>query len=253
MKEFIEKISREAGKLALGFYTQNFTVSNKTDRLDLLTSADVAVSEFLVSAIHKEYPSHHIHSEEMEVDINPGADYEWVIDPIDGTWNFANHIPIWGSLIAVINKGETTYAGIYFPIDDFFYWAEKDAGAFCNGNPIRVSAHAELKTAVGSASASSKFNRGEAISLLWKKLYDHKARIRNHGCMYGTALVANGVMDFFITNSGKDHDYLVPALLVREAGGIVTDTLGNEWQRGMEDIVIASPKIHQELMKLLAV
>ena len=251
MKEFIEKISREAGKLALGFYTQNFTVSNKTDRLDLLTSADVAVSEFLVDAIHVKFPDHHIHSEEMAVDINPGAEYEWVIDPIDGTWNFANHIPIWGSLIALEYKGETKYAGMYFPIDDFFFWAEKDQGAFCNGNPIKVSSHVELQAAVGTNSTSSQYARAEAISLLWKKLYDRKARIRNHGCMYGTALVANGRMDFFITNIGKDHDYLAPALLVREAGGIVSNTLGQEWKRGMEDFMIANPAIHKQLMELL--
>lgn len=251
MKEFIEKISREAGKLALGIYTQNFTVSNKTDRLDLLTSADVAVSEFLVEAIHSKFPEHHIHSEEMEVDINPGAEYEWVIDPIDGTWNFANHIPIWGSLIAVIHKGETKYAAAYFPVDDMFYWAEKGQGAFCNGNPIKVSGHAELKAAVGSTSASSQFKRGEEISLLWKKLYDRKARIRNFACMYTAVLVASGSTEFYITNIGKDHDYPAPVLLALEAGGIVTDTLGNEWQRGMEDIIIASPSIHKQLLELL--
>lgn len=251
MKEFIEKISREAGKLALGYYTQNFTVTNKTDRLDLLTSADVAVSEFLVETIHKKFPDHHIHSEEMAIDINPGAEYEWVIDPIDGTWNFANHIPLWGSLIAVQYQGETKYAGMYFPIDDFFYWAEKGQGAFGNGNPIKISEHVELAAAVGSVSSSSQHAQAEVISLLWKKLYDRQARFRNHGCMYSTALVANGVMDFFITNIGKDHDYLAPALLVREAGGMVTDTLGNEWKRGMEDIVIASPSIHKQLLELL--
>ncbi len=251
MKEFIEQISREAGKIALDFYTQNFTVSNKTDRLDLLTSADVAVSEFLVAKIHENFPDHHIHSEEMVDDINPGAEYEWVIDPIDGTWNFANHIPIWGSLIAVNKNGETIYAAMYFPLDDSFYWAEKGKGAFCNGSPLKISDHAELKASVGSVSSSSKFKNGEEISLLWKKLYDSEARIRNFACMYTAVLVGSGNLEFYITNVGKVHDYLAPVLLAREAGALVTNSFGQEWERSMEDIVIATPKIHQQLMAFL--
>lgn len=250
MKEFIEQISRESMTLALEYYHQGFTVANKTSLLDLVTNADVAVSEFLVKAIQTKFPDHHIHSEEMAIDVNPGAEYEWVIDPIDGTWNFANHIPLWGSLIAFLHNGETKYAAAYFPIDDWFYWAEKGQGAFCNNKVIHVSDRSELDSSVGTVSASAKNNQGEEISLLWKKLYDQKSRMRNHGCMYSAVLVAGGALDYFITNIGKDHDYLVPDLLAREAGGLVTNTLGENWQRGMEDIVIANPAIHGKLLKL---
>lgn len=251
MKEFIERISRESMALALDYYHQGFIVANKSDRLDLVTNADIAVSKFLVSAIQAEFPGHHIHSEEMDTDINSGAEYEWVIDPIDGTWNFANHIPTWGSLVAVLHNGVTIHAAAYFPVDNMFYYAGLGQGAECNGLAIKVSEHARLETSTGSLSAGNQNTRGEELSLLWKKLYDRQARQRNWACMYGAVLAASGHVDFFITNMGKDHDYLVPDLLAREAGGVVTNTSGVPWQRGMQDIVIANPGIHGELLQLI--
>ena len=253
MQEFIDKIIIEAGALAMVYYEKGVTSSVKTGHHDLLTEADTVVSNFLVDKIHAEFPDHHIYSEEMAVDINPGAEYEWVIDPIDGTWSFANHVPVWGSLIAVQERGETKYAAAYFPIDDFFYLAQKGQGAFCNGNRIAVSTHPTLELAACSVSVGQTNAASEKLAQLWTKLYEKRARFRNYACMYGAVMAASEKLDLFVTNMGKDHDYLTPALIGREAGAMVTNAKGEEWQRGMEDFMIASPAIHFELMKLLAV
>ena len=250
MQEFLNEISRQAGALAMQFYKRGVSYSTKTNRLDLLTEADVAVSKFLVEAIHAKYPDHHIHSEEMTDDINTGAEYEWVIDPIDGTWNFANHIPIWGVLIAVMRNGATKYAATYFPIDDHLYIAEKGFGVFLIGEKIIVSDYDSLDRSVGHFFVNPERVGGQKLAALWPHLLNNNVRTRNYACMYGAVLVARGVHNFYISNGGVDHDHLAPVLICEEAGAVVTNSFGEPWKRGMKDMVIAGPQLHPKILEL---
>lgn len=252
MQAFIEKIIKEAGELGLAFYQKGVSSSMKTHAHDLLTEADTALSNFLVEKIHAEYPDHHIYSEEMATDINPGAEYEWVIDPIDGTWNFAQHIPIWGILIAVVERGVTKYAATYWPVDGHLYTAEKGKGAFLNGESIRVSSKKELTGSVGNTFSSLTQPHAAAISQLNQILFSKGAGIKNYSCMYNAMLVARGVLDFYVSNGGLDYDHLAPLLICEEAGAVVTDSYGQPWKRGVHNIAMANPVIHAELLTLLA-
>lgn len=251
MQEFIEKIIIEAGALAMVYYEKGVTSSVKTGHHDLLTVADTAVSTFLVDKIHAAYPDHHIYSEEMATDINPGAEYEWVIDPIDGTWNFANHIPTWGILIAVVERGVTKYAATYWPVDNHLYTAEKGKGAFLNGEPIRVSNVSDLALSAGNVFSKSTRPHAEALAVLTSKLYLMDARIKNYSCMYNAMLLARGVLDFYASNGGFDYDHLAPILICEEAGAIVTDSYGNPWHRNVYNMVIGNPHIHPKIISLL--
>src|SRR3989338_3959722 len=100
MQAYLRATIKEAGEIAKGFFRRGVTHRTKTNLGDLVTDADIAVSNFLLDAIHRQYPDHQIHTEEEGADINPGATYEWVIDPIDGTRNFAHGIPFWCVMVA---------------------------------------------------------------------------------------------------------------------------------------------------------
>ncbi|MDH3601024.1 MAG: inositol monophosphatase, partial [Candidatus Tectomicrobia bacterium] len=139
MDRFLQSIIRQAGAMALSFYHRGVTSSEKDNRGDLLTEADVEVSAFLVEAIHERYPQHHIASEELDEDINPGAPIKWVIDPIDGTRNFANAIPVWCTLIGVIRDGDLYLGAIYDAVHDTLFFAERGKGAYKNAQRIYVN------------------------------------------------------------------------------------------------------------------
>ena len=256
IRDFLEKIILEAGEIALDYFKKGVTYKTKSHLADLVTEADKGVSDFLIQKIQAMFPDHHIRSEELENDINPGADYEWVIDPIDGTRNFAMGIPMWCIIIAVVYRGETLYGAVYNPIAHELFLAEKGQGATLNKLPIKVSAKDDMYYACGSLSCVAEANEtyGSHVDR-FVKLYDnfnHKTVTWRHafGCMLATCYVATGGMDFFVQNAGLDHDFLGPVLIAREAGAVVTDSDGNEWQRGRQDIVIAPPALHPKIMEL---
>lgn len=241
--------------MAKDYFHKGVTYTTKSTLSDLLTEADIAVSDFLVNAIHKEYPGHHIASEELKEDVNPGADFEWVIDPIDGTYNFAHGIPMWCHLIAVMKDGEGYLGAAYNPIASELFFAEEGRGATLNGLPIRVNEKESLDYAVGSFSrAHVEGVYGACIERYRHALdrlnHETSAWMQHFGTVLGACYVASGSIDFFMQNSGLDHDYLAPVLMCREAGAIVTDSDGNPWKRGRQDIVIANPKLHPWLMEL---
>lgn len=256
MEDFLKQIIKEAGDLALDYFHKGVTFETKSHIADLVTVADLETSKFLVSAIHEKYPDHTVRSEELKEPINGGAQYEWVIDPIDGTRNFANGIPMWCIIIALVYNGETELGAVYNPVADELFFAKKNHGATLNGMPIKVSEKKDFDFATAQFSRISKmvgpygekieeFKRfGERINS------DTNIWVHNFGCILGMCFVASGGIDIFVNNAGLDHDYLAAVLIAREAGAVVTDSEGNEWLRGRQDIVGANPKLHSKVMEL---
>lgn len=252
MDEFLKCIIREAGGIAKEYFDKGVEHSTKRHIGDLLTAADIAVSDFLVGAINKKFPDHQIHSEEMKDDINPGAEYEWVIDPIDGTRNFAMGVPMWCQLVAVLKNGEPYLNAVYNPIVNELFFAEKGKGAELNGEKISVNGVASLDHAFGVLIRHYETTHTERYKQFVKRVTDDTTVwVHNYGTMLAAAFVAAGGVDFFVTNTGQDHDYLPVVLLCEEAGAVVTDSDGNPWKRGRHDIVIANPALHPKLLALL--
>lgn len=251
MNIFLKAIIQEAGRLAKEYFDAGVTHRSKTHLGDLVTDADIGVSNFLVSAIQKQYPDHHIHSEEMSEDINTGAEYEWVIDPIDGTRNFAFGIPMWCQLMAVMKDGEPYLAAVYNPNANELFFAEAGKGATMNGLPIRVNDTDSLDHGFAVVSRSWNDNPEGYARLMDRLTRQTNVWMHNFGTMLGVCFVASGGADFFAGNSGFDHDNLAPALLCAEAGALVTDSEGKPWRRGRSDLVIANPKLHPKVLELL--
>jgi len=253
MQKFLKKTIKEAGNIAVEYFRQGVAHRIKANLGDLVTDADIAVSNFLISKIHEEFPDHGIHTEEEGDDINPGAQYEWVIDPIDGTRNFAMGISFWCVMVAVLKDKELYISAIYNPLADELFFAEKGSGAFMNGEQIFVNKVDSLDHGFGVAIRADNTQKEEEFKKVLSKLNtDTDAWLHAFGTMLPACHLANGGIDFFVNNSGFDHDYLAAALICREAGAIVTDSDGNEWTRYRRDILIANPNLHPKLLELFS-
>ncbi|MGB5528352.1 MAG: inositol monophosphatase family protein, partial [Ignavibacteriaceae bacterium] len=146
MIEDIIKISREAGELIKNAFGKTHSVEFKTNELNLVTETDKASEKLITDFIRKRYPSHGILAEEGS-EMNPAkgeAEYLWVIDPLDGTTNFAHGLPIFSVSIGLQKNGETIAGVVYDMMRNVIYSAEKGSGSFENGKRISVSKNENL-------------------------------------------------------------------------------------------------------------
>lgn len=244
--------------MAKGYFDAGVEHTTKSNPGDFVTEADIAVSNFIIGRIQKAYPDHHIHSEEMKEDINPGAEYEWTIDPIDGTRNFASGVPVWCTMIALLKNGETMMGAVYSPIMNELFFAEKGKGAYLNDKKISMTARPDLRYATASISRMGEANPIYGMEIeRYKHFYTRIVQetsvwIHQFGTMLSCCMVARGGFDFFVNNAGQDYDYLPGLLICQEAGALVTDSDGNPWKRGRQDVVIANPVLHKEVMKFFS-
>lgn len=256
MQDFLNQIIREAGAIGKEYFARGVTRTIKSLPHDFVTEADVAVNEFLVNVINTKYPTHRIKSEEMEeVNATGDGEYEWVIDPIDGTYCFANGIPYWAVMIAIMKKGEPYLAAVYFPVTEQLFIAEKGHGAFLNGKQIHVSntdaidfSHGLVYRCVPGGPYGEYFERFRVAIANISLRTD--ASMVNFASAASWCYIATGAMDFALANGGLDWDRLPVDLIMREAGAIVTDSDGNPWQRGRQDCVAANPNLHAKVMEL---
>jgi len=147
LKQFLKDIITQAGAIALEYRknVHSLTIDEKQSK-ELVCEADRVIDQFLIAEINKRYPDHAILTEESgEI---PGADYRWVIDPIDGTTAFLHEMPFFSISVAVEKAGQTILAAVNAPVLDELFEAEKNHGASLNGVPIKVSRRSKLRESV---------------------------------------------------------------------------------------------------------
>ncbi|OGH58808.1 MAG: hypothetical protein A2725_03600 [Candidatus Magasanikbacteria bacterium RIFCSPHIGHO2_01_FULL_33_34] len=251
MQDFLKETIREAGGIAKEYFYQGVVHRMKTSLGDLVTDADIAVSNFLIEKIHEKYPDHQIHTEEEGDDINPGAQYEWVLDPIDGTRNFAMGISFWCIMVAVLKDGELYMSAIYNPLADELFFAEANKGAFMNDKKIKVNDVDVLDHGNGVLMRGINTDREEEYkNMLAKVSVGSNMWMLNFGTMLSLCHLAMGGMEYFAVNVGFDHDYLPGVLIAKEAGAVVTDSQGEPWTRYKRDIVVSNSNLHSKLLEL---
>lgn len=260
MLEFAKELAKEAGFLAKGYYERGVSKQYKSYESDIVTEADKEVSNFVIKKIKEKYPDHGIVSEEESEVVNPNAEYVWVVDPIDGTRNFANHIAVWCTLIGIEKNGEPFAGVVYDAINDELFYAEVGKGAYLNGVKIEVSQKHNIDFCFlyygsGKIVKDSPYNLPEDLYKKYKRFYDNLVGddghwVHNYGTMLSAMHLACGRIDAFLNNSGLYHDYLAPTIIAREAGALVTDSDGTDWEKGKRDIVIANPKLNKKLLEL---
>jgi myo-inositol-1(or 4)-monophosphatase len=221
-------------------------------RNDWVSAADRESESAIVSAIREHRPNDAFLGEETGLTAG-SADRMWVIDPLDGTSNYLQHFPVWSVSIALRVAGETTIGVIYEPLRDLFFAAERGAGAYRNDTPMHVSTQ---ETVDGSFLATGFPFRAQEYVDAYVAIFADIIRVskgvrRAGSAALDLAYTAAGVFDGFFEMHLSPWDVAAGALLVTEAGGIVTDFSGGPRWLDRGNIVGASPKVHAELLSII--
>lgn len=259
MVDEIAAIARGAGEIMLRHFAAPIPTMSKTSRIDIVTAADREAETFIVGELLRRFPEHHIVGEEGGGQGAPAATapFQWFVDPIDGTVNFASKLPHFCTSIALTTPDREPLLGVVFdPTRRELFSAVRGGGARLNGVPLRVTATAELIDAV--ITSGFPYDRQTNPDNNLKEWAAVVPRIRGERRLGSAALdlsyVAAGRIDGYWEKDLKPYDVMAGVLLVREAGGIVTDYAGaTEPQRQERGRYVASNgHIHAELLRVLA-
>ena len=218
---------------------------------DFVTEVDYAAEQIIISTIHKAYPGHAILAEESG---SQGAnDYQWIIDPLDGTTNFLHGFPQFAVSIALQYKNKLEVAVVYDPLKDELFTAVNGQGANLNDRKIRVSQHRHLDGALlGTGFPFREQGRLDEYIETFKALFTMTAGIRRAGAAaLDLSYVACGRLDGFWEFGLKPWDLAAGVLIIQESGGIVGNLDGGEFRLTNGDIVTANPRLYKEIINLL--
>ena len=234
------------------YFNGRFTVSSKTNINDLVTEADHASEKAIIEKIQKNYPDHFILSEETG-EIKTTSEYKWIIDPIDGTINFANGIPICCVSIGLEKDGEIIMGSVYNPFMNELFVAEKNMGATLNNKKIQVSNKANvgnscLVTGFPYTYSESKNGPLEIFSALIRKAIPVR---RLGSAAIDLCWVAAGRFDGYFEHHLQTWDSAAGFLMVKEAGGKVTDFNGKDYSVYQKQILATNGLIHEELRGII--
>lgn len=248
----IIQISKEAGELVRNAFGKSHSVEFKTNELNLVTETDKASEKLITDSIKKKYPSHGILAEEGS-EANRNAEYLWVVDPLDGTTNFAHGLPIFAVSIGVQKNGETIAGVVYDVMRDVIYSAEKGNGSFENGRKIFVSKNENLghSVLVTGFPYNIKENPDKASERFVAFLKQARAIRRLGSAAIDFCYVANGVFDGFWEVSLHPWDICAGKLIVEEAGGVVTDFDGDKIDIYSKRILATNSLVHKKMINVL--
>ncbi len=243
----------DAGRLLMHHWTKRLSITQKKS-YDLVTNADLAAEKSIIRSIHNYYPTHSVLCEESGLH-KLSSDYLWIIDPLDGTNNYAHGIPHFSVSIAVAFRGNIIAGSVYAPIANELYSASIHTPALLNGNKIRVRTTADItQTILG---VGFYYDRGGMMRRTLRQIqgaFEHKVRgIRRMGsAAIDLCWVASGRFGGFWEGKLSPWDYAAGQLIVERAGGKVT-TLDNK-KTGLEisSILAANPKMHKKLYGLFS-
>lgn len=258
MRDFLKSIIKEAGYIAKGYYHAGVESREKCGPTDLVTIADKEVSDFLIKKIRERFPDHGIISEEEADEINPGAEYCWVMDPIDGTRNFAKKIGYWCTMIGITKNGAPYMGAVYDAINDELFFGEVGQGAYANDQPIKVSSIDDPYTcyidfSVGRFGNNSPYDTeyfADYFRFFSNLCRPHGVWNMNFGSCLSVCHLAAGRMDAYVLNGLLYHDILASYVIATEAGAKFTNCRGGDWKRGDKEVVVANPILHAKLMAL---
>ena len=234
------------------FFNGKFTISNKEGINNLVTEADHAAEKAIIEAIKKDFPDHFILSEETG-EIPSESEYKWIIDPIDGTVNFTNGIPICCVSIGLEKDGDMIMGAVYNPIMEEFYFAEKDQGAFLNDKKITVSTKTALiKSCLVTGFPYTYLDTPNGPLEVFEKLIRKGIPVRRLGsAAIDLCWFAAGRFDGFYEHELQAWDSAAGFLIVEEAGGKVTDFKGDRYSPHQPHIIATNGKIHDDLVKMV--
>lgn len=245
--------ARSAGDLLLSYYEQNVRVSFKGE-VNLVTEADEASEEHIVARIREHFPDDGFLGEEGgKREAADNAAGRWIIDPLDGTTNFAHGYPIFGVSIALEVEGVTEVGVVYMPLLRQLFAAQREGGATVNGEPLSVSSTDDLiRSLVATGFLYDLSERGRNLRP-WASFVHATQGVRRDGAAaFDLCCVAAGRLDGFWEEGLSPWDTAAGALMVREAGGRITTYDGKPFAPDSPSCVASNGHIHHAMLGLIA-
>jgi myo-inositol-1(or 4)-monophosphatase len=237
--------SAAAGKVLLNYARSGFHIQRKNHHINLVTDADHAAEECIIDHIRRHFPSHRTLAEERGAGVDAPSRYRWIIDPLDGTTNFAHGFPVYAVSIGVECDGELLVGVVYDPTRDELFTAETGRGALLNGGSIAVSNTAQL----------------EAALIVTGFAYDIRDTPNNNLEAQGVRRTGSAALDLCYVAAGRfdgfwevklsPWDMAAGAVIVREAGGRITDLRGNAHSIYQPELVASNGRIHHEMLEVI--
>lgn len=248
---FIIECVSESGKIQKKYFGKTVKIEHKGD-INLVTNVDLECQEKIISMIRSHFPDDDILSEEDKSSLS-SKKRRWIVDPLDGTTNYAHGYPFFCTSIAFEENGELVAGAIYNPIFGELFYAKKGYGSYLNGEKIRVSKISDLKVSLLSTGfpydlVTSKRNN---IDNFLKFIFRAQAIRRDGSAALNLSYVAAGRFDGFWELKLNPWDVAAGTLLVLEAGGCVTDFAGNPINIYKDEIVASNGLIHEEMINIL--
>ena len=252
MLDFAIETAKQAGSIIMQHFGKISSVDRKSTDIDLLTIADTESEAYILDRIKTTHPQHHIIAEESDL-TERNSDYRWVIDPLDGTTNFVHNLPIFAVSMGLQYKEETILGVVYNPAANKCFWAEKNGGAYLNDKPIHITSTNTLSNSLlVTGFPYIHDDRYEKSFTLFKKLYGKTQGIRRLGAAaLDFCFVAMGRFEGFWEFGLQPWDVCAGALILEEAGGLVTDWDGSPMPFSGKRILATNGHIHTEMIKIL--
>jgi myo-inositol-1(or 4)-monophosphatase len=251
--ELAIRLAREAGALQKKRYGTALRIATKSASVDLVTEVDEACEALIVGAIEAERPGDAILAEEGSGTDHPGAAWRWVVDPLDGTTNYAHSYPRFCVSIGIEYQGEPAIGVVFDPLLDELYTAVRGGGALLNGSPIKVSSETELTRSLLATGFAYDRRKSEQDNLVQFATFLKAARAlrRDGSAALDLCYVAAGRFEGFWEFKLAPWDVAAGGLIVREAGGRVSDADGGESWRSGTMVVASNHAIHEDMLRVL--
>jgi len=245
LKEFSKRLASKSGAIIKDYFRKEIVIEKKEDESPV-TIADKKAEEIMREMIMKNYPEHGILGEEFG-NYNENAEYQWVLDPIDGTKSFICGALTFGTLIALMKNGKPILGVINQPILDEFLIGDNNE-TFLNEKKVKVRENLLSESVLLTTDYLDieKFQDRNKFDLLLRKV----KLFRNWGDCYGYYLVATGYADIMIDPIMSPWDTMALIPIIKGSGGIITDYSGNDPVKG-DSIIATSKNLHPEIIKLL--
>jgi len=251
MQKFIKEITYQAGQIILEKFGKVGVKYTKSDATDVVTEADLAANDYLVEQINSKYPEHGIISEERG-ESKTDAEYVWIIDPLDGTRNYSLGTPLFGVMVGLARKGEMVMGAICDPTHDQLFFAEKDQGAYLNDKKIRCSDIREWERSYGMGFANINEKTAKISSKLIEAASKEPFWMNSFGATaIATMQVASGRRDWCMSLHDTIWDDAAPAIILQEAGCIVSEHEGKPWTLKSKGMIAANPHLHKKLLEII--
>jgi len=253
LKAFAVDLARKSGALLKEKFTQKHQIQYKGE-INLITEADQMSEALIIEEINRNYPDHGILSEESPA-ISGAGKLRWIIDPLDGTTNYAHGYPVYCVSIALENEGEVVLGVVYDPMRDEMFTAERGGGAYLNGGKLAVSSIENISRSLLATGFPYDIRESKENNLdYFNSMAVSVQAIRRAGAAaLDLAYLAAGRFDGFWELKLKPWDTAAGCLLVTEAGGMISDVAGKKWNLYSPDLLASNGLIHEQMIKVLSI